>query len=204
MKVDVKLEGKTIKTISTSDSFALDKSGTYEFKGLKNGKEGKAYVVTLDAHKGTTASIKLTNPPADQYKGNGPSSVINGITGSSEKFSGVEWLGFEGKDFEADLSWKNEMDLNEVQLRFFKGEGQWIYLPKSVDVSVSTDGSNYKPVQTINDVGSDQKIAALNVNLGGIKAKHLKIKAANFGIIPDGLQGGGHGAWLFVDEIVVK
>jgi len=40
----------------------------------------------------------------------------------------------------------------------------------------------------------------LNLDLD---TKYLKIEVENFGNIPDGRMGAGHGAWLFVDEIIV-
>ena len=50
----------------------------------------------------------------------------------------------------------------------------------------------------------EEKIINGNINLGETNAKYLKIKIDRFGIIPDGAQGAGHEAWLFVDEIIVE
>jgi hypothetical protein len=37
-----------------------------------------------------------------------------------------------------------------------------------------------------------------------VKARYAEVKLFNHGMIASGLPGGGHKAWLFVDEIEVK
>ena len=34
--------------------------------------------------------------------------------------------------------------------------------------------------------------------------KKLKITIPNYGIIPDGKQGAGNNAWMFIDEIIIE
>ena len=36
------------------------------------------------------------------------------------------------------------------------------------------------------------------------KVKQIKLVIPNYGVIPDGLQGAGHKAWTFIDEIKVN
>ena len=36
------------------------------------------------------------------------------------------------------------------------------------------------------------------------KTKKLHVIVKNYGVIPDGLQGAGHKAWLFVDELIIE
>jgi hexosaminidase len=53
--------------------------------------------------------------PAEKYSGNGPGSAINGVTGSGNRFDdGVEWLGFEGHDFEAVVDLGNKTSVSKV------------------------------------------------------------------------------------------
>ena len=96
------------------------------------------------------------------------------------------------------------MELNEIQFRFFKGEGQWIYLPSRVELWVSDDGQNYKKWTETARIKTDEKVAVTTfVNLK-MKTRFVKFSIRNFGKIPAGRQGAGHGAWLFVDEIRVR
>ncbi|MBK8348569.1 MAG: discoidin domain-containing protein [Saprospiraceae bacterium] len=158
----------------------------------------------FEQHLGTTATITLENEAAKQYSGNGPGSIINGIKGSDEKYGGTEWLGFDGLDAGGVLDFGKSSELNSISFRFFKGEGQWIYLPKSVEVFTSEDGKTFTSLKKVNDIKTDSKIAGINLDIKGAKARYLKFVASNYGMIPEGSQGAGHKAWLFVDEVVVN
>ncbi len=190
--------------MNSGESFEITQSGLHTFFTKINGKEGTPIKLNFDLHKGTTAKISFVNPPSEKYSGNGAGSIINGIKGSNEKYGGSEWLGFEGTDAIAIVEFAKATQIDEISCRFFKGEGQWIYLPKKVTLEISKDGNNYTPLQ-INQVNTqDGKIS--NVSFKNLQAscKFLKIKAQNFGIIPEGAQGASHGSWLFMDEIIIK
>ncbi|MBK9734683.1 MAG: hypothetical protein IPO92_06840 [Saprospiraceae bacterium] len=45
--------------------------------------------------------------------------------------------------------------MKEIKFKFFKGEGQWIYLPRKVEVFTSQDGKTFLPVVTLEKVDSD-------------------------------------------------
>jgi len=118
----------------TQTKITLKEDGKYQFKA-----------VDYQQHAANFAKVKLKNLPHQKYTGNGPTSIFNGIKGSDEKYGDTEWLGFnDGTDFEAQIEFPEKEKINMVALRFFKGEGQWIYLPKRVKISASEDGENYK------------------------------------------------------------
>lgn len=97
----------------------------------------------------------------------------------------------------------SETEIKTLEFRFFKGEGQWIYLPKSVKVMISNDGENYSSIGELNNISTDSKIVNPKLQVNG-KGRFLKVLVERYGKIPDGKQGGGHEAWLFVDEIIVN
>ena len=107
--------------------FPLTESGNYSFQGERNGNTGRISEIKFINHLGTGASIELKEEPSDKYSGKGSASVINGVVGSSEKYGGNEWLGFEGKDFSATIDLGEMKPIKAMSMRFFKGEGQWIY-----------------------------------------------------------------------------
>ena len=141
--------------------------------------------------------------PEPRYSAGGVAAIINGIKGSDERYGDKEWLGFEGKNMEAIIDMKEETEIEKISFRFFKGEGQWIYLPKKISVFVSNDGGKYTLAGESTDIATQAKIANPTVAVNS-KGKYLKVLVERFGKIPDGLQGGGHEAWLFVDEIIVE
>ncbi len=196
-------KGQT-KKMDLTNPLVLAQSGNYNFVAGKNGRMGKPFNLLFEQHLGTTATITLENEAAKQYSGNGPGSIINGIKGSDEKYGGTEWLGFDGLDAGGVLDFGKSSELNSISFRFFKGEGQWIYLPKSVEVFTSEDGKTFTSLKKVNDIKTDSKIAGINLDIKGAKARYLKFVASNYGMIPEGSQGAGHKAWLFVDEVVVN
>ena len=210
VKAESNLVGSTISVTypngrksSYKEEVTLDESGKYEFSLTYNGVTGRSSMIDYEGHKGTTASIELKTKPSNSYPGSGSSCIINGVQGSNEKYGGSEWIGYGGRDFEAVLEWDNEETFSKVELRFFKGEGQWIYLPKKVDIYSSIDGESFKLESSQENIETKSKVAIVSFSLD-ISTKYLKIIAYNHGEIEEGKQGAGHKAWLFVDEIVLK
>jgi len=177
---------------------SLTDKGTYDFYMDNDGTKGQTKSIIFNPHLANDARIELKHQPAQKYFGNGPQSVINGVLGSSEKYGDAEWLGFNGKDFDAKIFMKETAE--NIQMRFFKGEGQWIYLPSKIEIF---DSQTNKLLAEEIEISSDSKVATVNLKLSE-PSKNLNIKVSNFGIIPDGFQGSGHPAWLFVDEVVIN
>ncbi len=85
----------------------------------------------------------------------------------------------------------------------------WILYPKQVSYEISEDGINYKPFGVIeNGVAADdynlQMRTFLHNNQVNAKARFVKVKATNFGKLPDWHQGNGGDAFIFIDEIEVR
>ena len=91
-----------------------------------------------------------------------------------------------------------------MTLRFFDGPTQWIYLPKKVEISTSLDGKKFTVLSQLDSLVAKEKVSTSSLLFEHVETHFLKIKAENYGTIPDGNEGAGHKAWLFVDEIVVK
>jgi hexosaminidase len=195
---------RAVQKMETKKPLDITQNGKYVFTAGKDGRNGKPLLLDFDLHKGTTASITLQNEAAKQYAGNGAGSIINGIKGSDEKYGGTEWLGFDGVDAIGVLDFGKPTVFSSVSFRFFKGEGQWIYLPKSVEILGSEDGKTFTSIKRINEIVTSSKIASIMIDIQNTKTRYLKFVATNYGTIPEGSQGAGHKAWLFVDEVVVK
>ncbi|MBI1226547.1 MAG: family 20 glycosylhydrolase [Bacteroidetes bacterium] len=195
----------TVTSIAYTSPFHIDKSCEVQAQGFKDGQPiGSPASVKFNLHKATNKVIKLAEQPAEKYSGNGPGSVINGVMGSDERYGGPEWLGFEGKDFEATLHYGEPWEFSKLRLRFYNGKGQWVYPPKEVIISVSDDGKTFKEAGRASVPDGDAKVIEVAVPLNIHKGLDMKVEVKRFGVIPTGQQGAGHEAWLFVDEIVVE
>ncbi len=210
---DSKLD-EAIKYVSTPgiDSFQLQESaevvcgrpGVYSFYHELNGEKGRTKDLVFTPHKGNKASIIITKDPALKYSGNGPQSVVNGVVGDNDRYGGSEWLGFNGDDFEAVIDLQEKQILRSVSMRFFKGEGQWIYLPAKITLMASLDGIDYETLVSHESPTTESKIATVELDAKEFSGRYIKLIAENYGEIPSDKQGGGNPAWLFVDEIVIQ
>ncbi len=213
VNLNTPLEGTTPTVITPSGKkitelekapFELKEKGSYEFYAELGKEKGRSKHLDFNPHIGNKAKVSLKEQAAEKYSGNGPQSVFNGIQGNSERYGGAEWLGFEGKDFNAMLTFEEPQHIKNIHCRFFKGEGQWIYLPSKVEIySVQTNGEQ-KLIASTNDIDTETKIANVSLAFDEIKVQKLNIVVKNFGLIPEGKQGGGHKSWLFVDEFVIN
>ena len=183
----------------------LESDASISAQAYQNGEEkGRPIAQEVHMHLAAAKTIALLNEPHPKYSAQGPESIINGVVGSDKRYGDNEWLGFEGTNFEAIIDLGEVLDLSEVQFRCYKGEGQWIYLPSKITVYLSEDGEEYELATSIETINSDNKIANLKASLADInKGRFIKVVADNYGEIPEGKQGAGHRAWLFIDEIVV-
>lgn len=184
----------------------LSENGRYTAQTFINGQPtGRSASLNFQSHLAAGKAIQLANPPAPQYSAAGPGSVINGIVGSDERYGDAEWLGFEGKDFEAVIDFGEPVAIRRVALRFFNGPGQWIYPPKSVQLSLGDFPGQFGQELSSNIMPANALSGKIirHAMMVNSKARFLRVRIPNYGVIPDGQQGAGHKAWLFVDEIEV-
>lgn len=182
-----------------NNKYQLTTPDKYQFYIQKDGMQGEKLDINYKPHLGTTANMTMEHMPSDKYSGSGPRSLINGVFGSNEKYGDTEWLGFAGKDCNIALEFQEEIDISQVSFRFFNGPGQWIYLPKIIEI-IPDNGK----LITLDQFDNGNKVVSVSTSFNAPKVKSLKINIRNYGIIPEGLQGGGNNAWMFVDEIIIK
>ena len=92
----------------------------------------------------------------------------------------------------------------KISMNVFNDEAAWIYLPSEVEVSTSDDGINFTTLRRFSSEEIKKANELIEVNANGQSTRYIKVMAKNAGKIPDGKQGGGNDAWLFVDEITVE
>jgi hexosaminidase len=159
----------------------------------------------FNINKATGQDISFVNPPAAAYSKGGPEGVVNGIMGSSNRYSDNEWLGWDGKDIEAVIRFSKPIDVNKLTLRFFNNTSSWVYPPSEVKVFGSTDGKNFSEIVVGGVVNTGEgAVQVKQFQFNKATLSHLKVVAKNHGIISKSNPGEGYPAWLFLDEVVVE
>ncbi len=167
---------------------------------IHNSKQlGSVFQQKIALHKAVGANISLNVQPNKAYNAGGKQALINGISGNNKRYGDAEWLGFSGDDVEITIEFNEPKEINSISTRFHNGNGQWIYAPKKV--LVSFDGNEF---QEKNILKSENILVNFKQTFNNKKAKTIRLKIPNYGIIPDGKQGAGHKAWTFIDEIIVE
>lgn len=128
--------------------------------------------------------------------------LTNGIKGSY-LYNNGEWLGLSGGDFEAIVDLDEVKTIREVGINTLNYQWQKMHPPKLLLVEVSTDQRFYKEVSRQTVFGVEGINTVLH-KITPVKARYLRIKASNIGIIPNGFYGAGTKAWLMLDEIIVN
>jgi len=160
---------------------------------------------TFNLHKAAGKKITLEIEPSKQYNKGGNGALINGSLGNDENFNDDEWLGWNGKTFNATIDLGEEKAVSSLSTRFFHRPSSWVWVAKKLTVQVSADGTNFTTVAEKQvDIPANDGAAATSVKWQTQNARYIRVTAEPLGIIPAGNTGAGDQAWLFVDELIVE
>ncbi|MGV3695913.1 GH92 family glycosyl hydrolase [Flavobacterium sp.] len=176
----------------------------------------RAYCQVNDSKSGTVAanffkkpknySIAVKSKYNPQYHAGGPDGLLDGINGT-ENWRKGDWQGYQGQDFEAVVDLQQPKTITTFSADFLQDSRSWILMPTKVEYYVSDDNVNFKLVGTVQNTidpkDTDNKIRNFEINKK-LKTRYVKIKAHNFGKLPEWHQGFGGDAFIFIDEITIK
>ena len=151
--------------------------------------------------------ITLTTSPSPTYKGDGAFTLVNGIQNENGLSKSKQFLGFSGSDCEAVIDLGKEEKVSKVIVHCLRETGSWIYRPLTVEVFISSNGTDFTSAGLTDDFIVKTKgleTGTMKVQFPEKSSRYVKIVVKNWGVIPDGNAGAGNKAWLFVDEIEVN
>lgn len=148
--------------------------------------------------------ISKYNP---QYTAGGDKGIIDGVHGETNWRKG-EWQGYQSQDFECIIDLKKEQTVSTFTSSYLQDTRAWIVMPTKVEYYTSTDNVNFKLAGSISNKveAKDYEVQMQKLELKAqpTKARYIKIKAYNYGKLPEWHQGAGGDAFIFIDEIEVK
>jgi predicted alpha-1,2-mannosidase len=153
-------------------------------------------------------TVKLNCKYNKQYTAGGDAGIIDGLAGYKDWRKGG-WQGYQSQDFEAVVDLQAKKEISEISSNYLQDSRSWILLPKEVEYFVSNDGINFKSVGIVHHNLAWNTEETFTKNFiyqlpKKVKARYIKIVAKNYGVLPEGHQGAGGDAFIFVDEIEVK
>ncbi len=140
------------------------------------------------------------------YSSEGPSTITNGLMGSTV-FKDGKWLGFTTPIVSFTIDMGNKTNIKNITPSFLSDANSGIFLPRSIKVSISDDGKDFKNITTkeyseISKRG-EPYLVPININCN-TKARFIRLDIKPFGKIPEGYLFKGTTSWLFIDEVIVK
>ena len=133
--------------------------------------------------------------------------LVDGLLGF-EQYNTPDWMGFEGGDLGATVDLGAPTSITKLAAGFLQTVSVGIYLPSRVEFSVSDDGKTFRPLATVKPSIAPQEPGPVRQTLTADKldarARYVRVRAFNLGVIPAGQPAAGAKAWLFADEIMVN
>ncbi len=153
------------------------------------------------------AHVDLKTKPADKYKGEGGKTITDFKKGTSA-FTDGNWLGFEGKHFNAVLDLGEKQEVSSVSVSALDAFGSWIFYPTGISISTSTDGTNYT-LRKKNTYEQLEKAPAPSMKnfterIDPIEARYIKLQVLSQLKNPDWHPNPGGKSWLFIDEVLIN
>lgn len=187
--------------------FFINESSQIIFYSEKDGKKSTD-VTSAFFKKPNDFSVQLNSQYNRQYHAGGPDGLIDGIFGT-ENWRKGDWQGYQGQDFECVIDLHGKKEISYFFSRFLQDSRSWILMPTKVEYYISEDNVTYTLVSDY-EMDFDPKETKVFISSAGIQSKepltarYVKVKAYNYGKLPEWHQGFGGDAFIFIDEIKIK
>ena len=153
--------------------------------------------------------LRYITKPAPQYSENGPDGLIDRLYGTPN-FRIGGWQGWQ-TDMEVVIDLLSSKTLTSVSVDCLDNMRAWIFFPKRIEVSISADGKTFRPWAQLDNTEfaavreRQEESVQHKFTCHGpyATARYVRVKAINYGKMPEWHISSGEQAWLFVDEIEV-
>jgi hypothetical protein len=152
-------------------------------------------------------AVKVLNPLHPQYTGGGDLALCNGVRGDAEWQKG-NWQGIQGRPYEAIIDLGDTQTITSLQAGFLQDTRSWIVYPRNVSYTFSLDGLTwYGTCGSMNSIPADSLGSQKQIIITATKptkARFVKMRAAQHGVLPEWHPGAGGETFIFVDELELK
>ena len=203
---DIDYSDTKMAFIPYSKPFTIESSSTV-LAFVKNAEEQSKTISATFFKKPNNYTIDIKSNYNPQYHAGGAEGLLDGILGTDNWRKG-DWQGYQSQDFEAIVDLQGPKSISEFHSNYLQDQRSWILMPTKVEYFTSIDNIHFTLVATIdNDINpkkEDNSIKDFKFISNPINARYVKVKAYNFGKLPEWHQGFGGDAFIFIDEITIK
>jgi hypothetical protein len=185
----------------------IDRSQRMFLSAERGAEKSSMVLAEFYRMRGDLKVLEYKNKYSPQYTAGGNDGLIDGVRGGADFRTGG-WQGFEGQNLDMTIDLGKLQKINRVNANFLQDENSWIFFPTRLQVEISEDGKTYVPAgETLCDtppaaLGVLQK--ELSLELGGKKARYLRVVGVSLGKCPVTHKGAGNACWIFADEVGVE
>lgn len=160
---------------------------------------------SMKRHLALFRPVALDPQASSKYHNGEAAALTDGLKGWNDYR--MHWLGFEGEDMSAVVDLGPDAVIRAVRMNALQDNNSWIFLPTSVEFSVSDDGVQFRSIASQLLPNRERETGAfihpLALMCEPVPARYLKVTAVNRKACPAWHKGAGGKAWIFVDEIEV-
>ncbi|MCX6216289.1 family 20 glycosylhydrolase [Spirosoma sp.] len=184
----------------------LTKTTTIRAKTWTGGQPtGGQLTQTFVLHKGKNKPYTY-GTPLDKYSDPKSAKLTDGVRGDTPR-SRQEWVNVYGNDMDVTLDLGSVTSVTKVSLNFLKVILEKGFPPKSVEIALSKDGSDFKEAiaqPVVYELNGPWAILPVVADFKTARARYVRIQAKNAGICPPEHPNAGEKTWFSIDEIVVE
>lgn len=183
--------------------FVYQKGAVVKAVPVKNGAyAGEISEAEFVVHKAIGKPIKTITEPSDKYASElREKALVNGVSFTASYGDG-EWLGYEGNDAEFVIDLEEKQMVSEISMNFNNKVNDWVHHSNHVIILGSNDGETFNVIGEKKLRKTGRSIVNATIKLSG-EFTQIKVIAKNQ-IIPEGFNGAGNPAWIFIDEVEIK
>lgn len=198
------------KIVRYTKPFKIKSNCTVVAYAFNDKLELKSPTAIANLHKlPNNFTIDIKSVANNQYFAGGSQGLLDGVRGDVDWRKG-NWHGYQGQDFEAVIDIKKPKKLRQITVSFLADNKSWIYYPIQIELYGSKNNGSFELINTLDKpfLGFDKPmlkvtgVTELVLNINDKRAyRYYKIKAINYGVLPEGHPGVGNPTFIFVDEI---
>jgi hypothetical protein len=160
----------------------------------------------MNVHLGFERPARVLTASSEKYPVGGAKALTDGLKGTRDYH--CNWLGFEGEEMEAVVDLGKPPQIRSISVDFLQNINAWIWVPESVEYSVSDNGQDFATIGTVERRtgarAAGDIIEEFRCNFQARPARYAKVKTKSFLHCPPWHKGAGGKSWIFADEIVIN
>ncbi len=189
-----------------SSPFKVSETTTIKAAIFENGERLPYPISEKTFYKSNDYKVSYNTPYSKRWSSTGDLALVDNAQG--EYYTDGFWLGFQYDDIDLVIDLKEIQKVSGIKSTFLSFTPAWIFLPQSVEFTVSIDGETWVPAgKIVTDpkmIHREDFIEEYAVECPIEEIRFIKVIARNQQYCPPWHSSAGGRAWLFIDEVQIE